>query len=100
MSEEEKRLVENVSYGPMGIIALESSKTIGSMVNDWIVSWRNNRDSKYANTPDHDRYQSDDPDIIKYKIVGSIIIQSINVTICHALDLVRPDEVYASVDEL
>ena len=41
MSEEEKRLVENVSYGPMGIIALESSKTIGSMVNDWIVSWRN-----------------------------------------------------------
>ena len=59
MSEEEKRLVENVSYGPMGIIALESSKTIGSMVNDWIVSWRNNRDSKYANTPDHDRYQRD-----------------------------------------
>lgn len=57
MSEEEKRLVENVSYGPMGIIALESSRSIGDKVNDWIVSWRNNRDSKYANTPDHDRYQ-------------------------------------------
>ena len=38
MSEEEKRLVENVSYGPMGIIALESSRAIGDKVNDWIVS--------------------------------------------------------------
>lgn len=56
---EEKRLVEHVSYGPMGIIALESSKSIGDAVNDWIVSWRNKRDSKYANTPDHDRYQRD-----------------------------------------
>ena len=56
---EENRLVENVSFGPMGIIALESSKAIGGLVDDWIVSWRNNRDSKYAGTPDHDRYQRD-----------------------------------------
>ncbi|MCQ2423026.1 MAG: ribose-phosphate pyrophosphokinase [Lachnospiraceae bacterium] len=59
MSEEEKKLVENVSYGPMGIIALESSRSIGAKVNDWIASWRDNRDSKYANTPDYDRYQRD-----------------------------------------
>lgn len=59
MSELEKKLVENVSFGPMGIIALESCKSIGAKVNDWIVSWRNNRDSKYANTPDYDRYQRD-----------------------------------------
>lgn len=58
MSQEDK-LIESISYGPLGIIAMESSRPIGAKVDDYIVSWRNNRDHKYLSDPDYDRYKRD-----------------------------------------
>ncbi len=56
---QEDNLIESISYGPLGIIAMESSRPIGKKVDDYIVSWRNNRDHKYLSDPDYDRYQRD-----------------------------------------
>lgn len=47
MSQEEKNL-ESIPVGNLGIIALKSSETIGRKVNDYITSWRNDRDSEHA----------------------------------------------------
>ncbi len=37
------KLVETIPVGNLGIVALESSKTMGQMVNDYIVDWRRER---------------------------------------------------------
>lgn len=58
MSQEDK-LIETVSYAPLGIIAMESSRGIGEKVNQYIVSWRNNREHKYMSTPHQDKYRRD-----------------------------------------
>ncbi len=56
---QEEKLIETVSYAPLGIIAMESSQGIGEKVNQYIVSWRNNRDHKYMSTPHQDKYRRD-----------------------------------------
>ncbi|NLL72188.1 MAG: ribose-phosphate pyrophosphokinase [Clostridiales bacterium] len=45
-----KKNVETIPVGPLGIIALESSKTLGEKVNDYLVSWRNERESEHKET--------------------------------------------------
>ena len=45
MSQEDK-FVDSSSFAPLGIIALESSKSIGKKVDDYIVTWRNARERR------------------------------------------------------
>ena len=47
MSQKEKNL-ETIPVGKLGIIALESSHSIGTKVNDYIVKWRSERESEHA----------------------------------------------------
>lgn len=49
MSSNEK-IVETIPVGPLGIIALESSKSLGQHVNDYLVKWRNTRESEHKGT--------------------------------------------------
>ncbi len=58
MSQEDK-FVDSSSFAPLGIIALESSKTIGKKVDDYIVSWRNAREHKFLDEPGYDTYRRD-----------------------------------------
>ncbi len=58
MSKNEK-IVETIPVGPLGIIALESSKTLGQHVNDYIVEWRNARESEHKGTIAFAGYQRD-----------------------------------------
>lgn len=58
MSQQEK-ILETIPVGTLGIIALESSKYLGSKVNDYIVGWRNKRDSEHTATIAFAGYQRD-----------------------------------------
>ena len=41
---QEEKTFNSLPIGPLGIIALESSKGLGAKVNDYIVNWRKNRE--------------------------------------------------------
>ena len=58
MSKHEK-LVETIPVGRLGIIALESSKNLGRNVNDYLVEWRNSRESEHKGTIAFTGYQRD-----------------------------------------
>lgn len=58
MSKDEKT-VETIPVGQLGIIALESSKTLGERVNDYLVEWRNERESEHKGTIAFSGYQRD-----------------------------------------
>jgi len=45
----EKNL-ESIPVGSLGIIALESSEALGKKVNDYLVKWRNSRESEHKST--------------------------------------------------
>ncbi|BCN28960.1 ribose-phosphate pyrophosphokinase [Anaeromicropila herbilytica] len=56
---QEEKLLNTIPVGNLGIIALESSKDLGSKVNDYIVEWRNDRDSSSNETIAFAGYQKD-----------------------------------------
>jgi ribose-phosphate pyrophosphokinase len=58
MSKDEK-IVETIPVGPLGIIALESSRTLGKKVNNYLVEWRNKRESEHKGTIAFAGYQRD-----------------------------------------
>ncbi len=58
MSKHEKT-VETIPVGRLGIIALESSKGLGRKVNDYLVEWRNARESEHKGTIAFTGYQRD-----------------------------------------
>lgn len=53
------KVVETIPVGPLGIIAMESSKTLGQHVNDYLVKWRNSRESEHKGTIAFYGYQQD-----------------------------------------
>lgn len=56
---QEDMFTEDISYGPLGIIAMESSASLGAKVDKYIAGWRKNRESKYKSAPAFHNYQSD-----------------------------------------
>ena len=44
---EEKRNLETIPVGSLGIIALEGCKSLGEMVDDYLVKWRAERESEH-----------------------------------------------------
>ncbi len=58
MSNNEK-IVETIPVGQLGIIALESSNTLGQNVNEYLVEWRNARESEHKGTIAFSGYQRD-----------------------------------------
>lgn len=58
MPQQEKTL-ETIPVGTLGMIALESSKTLGQKVNDYIVDWRKARESEHTSTIAFSGYQRD-----------------------------------------
>lgn len=55
----QEKYLNTIPVGTLGIVALESSKSIGSKVNDYIVKWRNERDSSHTETIAFAGYQKD-----------------------------------------
>ncbi len=56
---QEDMFTESISYGSLGIIAMESCKGLGNKVDSYIASWRKNRKSKYSDEPEYHNYQRD-----------------------------------------
>lgn len=56
---QQEKMLETIPVGTLGMIALESSKSLGSKVNDYIVKWRNERDSEHTATIAFSGYQRD-----------------------------------------
>lgn len=52
-------LVNTIPVGTLGIIALESSKSLGQKVNDYIVEWRKERENEHKSTIAFAGYQRD-----------------------------------------
>lgn len=58
MSKQDK-IVETIPVGPLGIIALEGCNNLGKKVNDYLVNWRNERESEHKGTIAFSGYQRD-----------------------------------------
>ena len=43
MQTTKERCIETIPVGPLGLIALDSHKELGKKVNDYLVSWRQER---------------------------------------------------------
>ena len=50
---------EKIPFGELGLIALESSRTIGNRVNDYIVDWRTDREHKHDSDAAFTSYKKD-----------------------------------------
>ena len=50
---------EKIPYGELGLVALESSRSIGDKVNKYIVDWRTERDGEHTSTIAFSGYKKD-----------------------------------------
>ena len=50
---------EKIPYGELGLVALESSRSIGNKVNDYIVSWRKDRTHEQSGDIEFAGYKKD-----------------------------------------
>ena len=55
---EEKNL-ETIPVGPLGIVAMESCKSLGEKVDDYIAKWRRERNGEHTHTIAFSGYQKD-----------------------------------------
>ena len=55
----EERNLETIPVGPLGIIPLESCRTIGEKINNYLVTWRKEREMEHKTTIAFEGYQRD-----------------------------------------
>ncbi|SFR71471.1 ribose-phosphate pyrophosphokinase [Anaeromicropila populeti] len=112
----QERIFNTIPVGTLGIIALESSRDLGYKVNDYIVDWRNERDSEHKATIAFAGYQRDSylldaacprfgsgeaKGVIKESVRGSdlyLIVDvcnySLTYTVCGQTNHMSPDDHY------
>lgn len=56
---QQEKILETIPAGTLGIIALESSKSLGEKVNEYIVEWRNARENEHTSSIAFSGYQRD-----------------------------------------
>ena len=54
---EEKRNLETIPVGSLGIIALESCKSIGEKIDQYLVKWRTERENEHKDSLAFSGYQ-------------------------------------------
>ena len=54
---EEKRNLESIPVGPLGIIPMSSCRTLGEKVNSYLVKWRTERENEHKNSLVFSGYQ-------------------------------------------
>ncbi|MDF2472601.1 MAG: hypothetical protein K0R21_383 [Anaerocolumna sp.] len=115
MPQQDKKL-DTIPVGTLGIIALESSRSMGSKVNDFIVKWRNEVDSEHTSTIAFTGYQRDNylinaccprfgsgegKGVIRESVRGSDLYLLLDVanynltyTVCGQVNHMSPDDHY------
>ena len=53
----EEKTIETIPVGPLGLIPLKGCKDLGDKVNDYLVSWRQERESEHKSTIAFSGYQ-------------------------------------------
>ena len=59
MQTTKERCIETIPVGPLGLIALDSHKELGKKVNDYLVSWRQERNHEHKNSLSFLGYERD-----------------------------------------
>ncbi|MGL5435955.1 MAG: ribose-phosphate pyrophosphokinase [Lachnospiraceae bacterium] len=54
-----EKTIETIPVGPLGLVPLKSCAELGDKVNDWLVSWRHERESEHKSTIAFSGYQRD-----------------------------------------
>ena len=90
---EEKRNLETIPVGSLGIIALEGCKSLGAQVDQYLVKWRAERESEHKDSLAFSGYQRDSY-LLKAKVprFGSGEAKGM------VLESVRGDDLYLLVD--
>ena len=57
MQTTKERCIETIPVGPLGLIALDSHKGLGKKVNDYLVSWRQERNHEHKNSLSFQGYE-------------------------------------------
>ena len=55
----EEKIIETIPVGPLGLIPLRSCTELGKKVDDWLVTWRRERESEHKTTIQFAEYQKD-----------------------------------------
>ena len=55
----EEKTIETIPVGPLGLVPLKSCTELGSKVNDYLVTWRRDRESEHKSTIAFAGYQRD-----------------------------------------
>lgn len=119
---QQEKLLETIPAGTLGIIALESSKSLGQKVDDYIVEWRNERDSEHTATIAFAGYQRDSylldascprfgsgeaKGIIKESVRGTdlyllvdVCNYSLTYTVCGHANHMSPDDHYQDLKRI
>ncbi len=55
----EEKTIETIPVGPLGLVPLRSIRSLGDKVNDYLVTWRHERESEHKSTIAFAGYQRD-----------------------------------------
>lgn len=119
---QQEKILETIPVGTLGIIALESSQSLGQKVNDYIVDWRQARESEHTSTIAFAGYQRDSylidarcprfgtgeaKGIIKESVRGSdlyllldVCNYSLTYTVCGHNNHMSPDDHYQDLKRI
>ena len=90
---EEKRNLETIPVGPLGLIPLPSCRELGDKVDEYLVKWRKERENAHKNTLSFSGYQRD-TFILEHKLPRFGSGEGKGVI----LESVRGDDLYLMVD--
>ena len=90
---EEKRNLETIPVGPLGLIPLPSCRELGEKVDEYLVNWRTERENEHKNTLSFTGYQRD-TFILDHKLPRFGSGEGKGVI----LESVRGDDLYLMVD--
>ena len=90
---EEKRNLETIPVGPLGLIPLPSFREIGDKVDEYLVTWRKERENAHKNTLSFSGYQRE-TFILEHKLPRFGSGEGKGVI----LESVRGDDLYLMVD--
>ncbi len=119
---QQEKILETIPVGTLGMIALESSKSLGQKVNDYIVDWRKARESEHTSTIAFAGYQRDSylidahcprfgtgeaKGVIKESVRGSdlyllldVCNYSLTYTVCGHTNHMSPDDHYQDLKRI
>ncbi len=89
----EEKTIETIPVGPLGLVPLKSCWDLGNKVNDYLVTWRNERESEHKSTIAFAGYQRD-----SYIINTSIPRFGSGEAKGTIAESVRGDDLYIMVD--